>query len=206
MTMSELRNHEVSKQSELVVVEERSARGLKGSLISEVSSRDRDTVYSYFEQDETLDHERQGSSRVLRGSRRDLRKSLRNTKHDLSRVKDLLKKERQVNREQVDLLKKMQAEIEALTQRWQMTEERLKSGEAMYNILSRTTSNLGGHLSRSPLAPLPLKGNASSNFLVKPRDSIDTGAKHHFLSHNNLLATNTSSNHVTPPEKVVVLD
>lgn len=74
----------------------------------------------------------------------------------------------------------------------------------MYNILSRTTSNLGAHLSRSPLAPLPLKGNASSNFL--PRDPIDAGVKHHFLSHNNLLATNASSNHVTPPDKVVVLD
>lgn len=75
----------------------------------------------------------------------------------------------------------------------------------MYNILSRTTSNLG-HLSRSPLAPLPLKGNASSNFLGQPRDSIDAGVKHHFLSHNNLLATNASSNHVTPPDKIVVLD
>ena len=59
MTMSELRNNnqgDLSRQSELVVVEERSAKHLKGSLISDgTSSRaDRDTVYSYFEQDETL--------------------------------------------------------------------------------------------------------------------------------------------------------
>ena len=62
-----------------------------------------------------------------------------------------------------------------------MTEDRVKSGEAMYNILSRTTSNLGQHLSsgRSPLAALPLKGNASSNFLAK-RDTIDSVGRHHF--------------------------
>jgi len=59
MTMSELRNNQgdLSRQSELVVVEERSAKHLKGSLISDASSRDRDTIYSYFEQDETLEHE-----------------------------------------------------------------------------------------------------------------------------------------------------
>ena len=40
------------------MVEERSARNLKASLISDASSRDRDTVYSYFEQDETLENDR----------------------------------------------------------------------------------------------------------------------------------------------------
>jgi hypothetical protein len=43
------------------------------------------------------------------------------------------------------MLKRMQGEIEALTQRWMITEEKLKSGENMYHMISRaatsTTSN-----------------------------------------------------------------
>lgn len=59
---------------------------------------------------------------------------------NLAQTKQLLKKERLINREQEHMLNKMQAEIEALNQRWLLTEERIKSGENMYHILSRTTS------------------------------------------------------------------
>ena len=73
-----------------------------------------DTVYSYFEDEgdsqessSFLERDTRGLRQSKHGMRKTLRKSLLNTKQ-------MLKKEKLINREQQDMLKKMQAEIENL--------------------------------------------------------------------------------------------
>lgn len=58
-----------------------------------------------------------------------------------------MRKEKLLNRSQEDKLKKMQAEIEALTERWKMTEEKIKSGENMYLLMQRTNQILNHNTS-----------------------------------------------------------
>ncbi len=64
------------------------------------------------------------------------------------------------------MLKKMQAEIEALNHRWMMTEEKLKTGENVFNILSRTTTshftNGSHHNYRSAAVITPAVGLTST--------------------------------------------
>ena len=181
-----------TKHSELVVVEApftdksetiRRLRNLKSSLISQSQNDDssqtmggEDTVYSYLEHEENASLNESSIARLSQfknsyygrgGKNIELKQSLRHTKQDLQKAKSQLKKEKHLNRQQVDQLQKMQAEIETLTKRWQMTEDKIKSGETMYNILSRTTSNFGQNLtsaigrSASPLNLINMKGNSS---------------------------------------------
>ncbi len=87
----------------------------------------------------------------------------------------MLKQEKIVNREQQEMLKKMQAEIEALNHRWMMTEEKIRAGENAYHILSRTTTshfNHGSHHNyRSAAVITPIVGLTStigSNQITNP--------------------------------------
>jgi len=49
-----------------------------------------------------------------------------------------LKQERDMNRHQEDQLKCLKAEIEALNERWRITDEKIKSGETLYQLIHRT--------------------------------------------------------------------
>ena len=48
-----------------------------------------------------------------------------------------------MNREQEVKIKKLEAQIEALTQRWMMTEENIKARDNMHNLMLRLTATTG---------------------------------------------------------------
>jgi hypothetical protein len=110
------------------------------------------------------------------------------------------------------MLKRMQAEIEALNQRWILTEEKLRSGQNLYHLISRSTKGSTGNF-RSTTPPPPKAGgnllattassplyqvnNFSTGFMREHSPHLLTN--NHLQSHNILLTTlNPSIHRLTP--------
>jgi hypothetical protein len=115
----------------------------------------------------------------------------------------------------------MQAEIEALNQRWMLTEEKLRSGQNLYHLISRTTSSKGvgsaanfrsttppppnaGNLLATTTSPLYQVNNFSTGFMREHSPLTQTATNNHLQSHNILLTTGNPSinrfTHVTPSD------
>ncbi|CDW73682.1 UNKNOWN [Stylonychia lemnae] len=71
----------------------------------------------------------------------EIKKSLKQTKKSLLSTKQQLKRERLANQQQEDKMKKLEAQIEALTERWKMTEDSVKAKENMNQLMQRINSS-----------------------------------------------------------------
>eukprot|EP00347_Sterkiella_histriomuscorum_P006970 403350747 len=95
----------------------------------------------------------------------EIKKSLKKTKKSLLSTKQQLRKEKIINQRQEDKMKKLEAQIEALTQRWTMTENNIKSKENMIQLLQRINSQ-NSVTKTSIIAGLSIQQNIDSNFNV----------------------------------------
>ena len=140
-------------------------RDLKNSLLSSnmedntLYDLDKDTVYSFFAEESeirpraqrrgksgrTID-DVQASFIASRSPKEYKRKKSgwgNNARHqvededsdDLAKTKTKLKYEKRINREQADMLKHMQAQIDMLTHKWSITENQLRNNGAIYSVM-----------------------------------------------------------------------
>lgn len=103
------------------------------------------------------------------------------------------------------MLKKMQAEIEALNQRWILTEEKIRSGENMYHLISRTNSLMppvsaykGGSLVHFRSANLVTPTPTGMATTIKTDTTSPIGVVNHNFSTNFLANRDTINSHQSP--------